>query len=400
MFLLGLIKWGGYTASQATALNQPWINVNPRCGNQKSIYFDGTNDALISSSFHSFSGSQASVIFIGIPETGDTSQGLFEISKDTSINSGISCLYSTDSFSGRCLDTGGVKNTTGTVSLGSMSLLEVSLAGTSMSLYRNNAQVGTSTTFTTLNNAGTLNNIKIGTLGSGVASGFNFKGPCCEVIVANQPLTWIKRNVLYEYYLDRYTKKNTGVNLVIDGDSLSTYPDSSSSGVQLSYPGQWTGITAQAITNVAEGGMTLNTRNTAGSKDATHVVDSLYNSDASKNILVVWLGTNDLQAGADGAATYTRWETYINARITKGWKVVGLTSIQRTGAVDSARATFNTSVRAFANASFALADVALLGEFDSNGDEDDTDIYTDGTHLTTAGSALVATVVSTAVATL
>lgn len=379
----------GYSANQAAGANQPAQTTDSNYGGKHVLTFNGSGQCLQATSFQNFTTAFTSYT-VGEFEAGDSSQQFFEASNSTTANSGFGILYSSNAVIGRARDSGGVKDITVYKGLGSVTrgVWCLRYDGAKLQLFRNGIQWGADKVVGTL--ANTINQLWIGAI-AGAGSGFTLKGRIADMIFCNVTHTDAEMSA-YGAYFSRYgLSPGNKVNLVIDGDSLSTNPDSNSSGVQQSFQENLSGIANFNVTNTAVGGMTLNSRNTAGSSEGVSIVDTLYHKEAPKNILITWLGTNDLQASASGATTYSRWTTYVNERIAKGWTVIGLTSVQRSGAFDSARDTFNTSVRAFSNSKFILADVAGLSMFNSDGDENSGTYYQgDGTHIKTAGNQQIA----------
>lgn len=394
----GVSSWvdklgNGYTASQAVGGNQPVQTTDANYNGHNVLTFNGSGQCLQATSFQNFTTAFTAYI-VGEFESGDTSQQFFEASNSTTANSGFGILYSTNAVLGRARDSGGVKDITVYKGLGSVTrgVWCLRYDGSKLQLFRNGVQWGADKTIGTL--ANTINQLWIGAI-AGAGSGFTLKGRIADMVFCNVTHTDAEMS-LYNAYFSRYNlSKDLGVNLVIDGDSLSTNPDTNSSGVQQSFQQNLTGISGFEVNNTSVGGMTLSSRNTTGSSEAISIVDTLYKKESPKNILIAWLGTNDLQASASGATTYSRWTTYINERIAKGWTVIGLTSVQRSGAFDAARDTFNTSVRSFSNAKFILCDVAALSMFDTDGDENSATYYqADATHIKTAGNQQIATLLN------
>jgi lysophospholipase L1-like esterase len=144
---------------------------------------------------------------------------------------------------------------------------------------------------------------------------------------------------------------------------------------------------------------------------ATTSVDPRLSPLWPRNVLVIWGGTNDMNAGATGAATYANLVAYCNARRAAagaaGLKIVVLTTIARTlTAISDAqfeidRLAYNALIRAnYATFADALVDIATDTHFDAPADTNDTTYYVDKTHLTVAGYAIVAAAVKVALASL
>ena len=128
--------------------------------------------------------------------------------------------------------------------------------------------------------------------------------------------------------------------------------------------------------------------------------DLLLSTDRSKNVLTVWSGINDIGGGATGAATYTLIANYCTAAKLAGWTVVVCTlpscdpagwSVGKT----AERLALNTLLRADHSWSDGLAD--LDGDPRLQSPTDTTYFDADRIHLTDAGYAVVAGIVSSVV---
>lgn len=135
------------------------------------------------------------------------------------------------------------------------------------------------------------------------------------------------------------------------------------------------------------------------SKDAKTQIDSLRRAGKT-DVLVAWEITNDLIHGAERDQAYERFRSYCQARREAGWKVVALTVLPR--ARDGLKPKFEDA-RTFINADMrrnwrsfadALADVAAGPQIGDFGDQLNLTYYSDGTHLTGQGYAIVANIVA------
>lgn len=134
--------------------------------------------------------------------------------------------------------------------------------------------------------------------------------------------------------------------------------------------------------------------------------NQFYSSQRIKNIMTIFLGTNDLANGngvaytlngtgaPDNAGVYAACDA---ARIA-GWKVILCTLLPRSDAMavsqatfDAARAAFNTDVRAnWASHADALCDFAAVAGMGADGDSNNTANYsTDKIHPINAGHSLL-----------
>lgn len=144
------------------------------------------------------------------------------------------------------------------------------------------------------------------------------------------------------------------------------------------------------------------------SADAASQIDPQYSEGARRTLLVAWSGTNDLYLGASAATTYSRIVAYATARKAKGWRVIILSVLPRSGfstpgAFEASRQTVNATLLAdfptatgqtniWTGASYAdyLVNVGADGTIGLVGQETNTTYYADLVHLTNAGYAIVA----------
>lgn len=137
--------------------------------------------------------------------------------------------------------------------------------------------------------------------------------------------------------------------------------------------------------------------------DAAAQIDSLYDPDMLKNVVVFWEVTNDLKLGATRADAQARMVQYCQARKAAGWSVVVLTILPRTQVglpetFEDDRIAINSYILAnYASFADAVADVASDSRIGDYGDSNDTTYFYDGVHMTTAGYNIVAGIAATTI---
>jgi hypothetical protein len=195
------------------------------------------------------------------------------------------------------------------------------------------------------------------------------------------------------------------INIVYEGDSL-TFP------ADFAWAHSWVSQLVETTRkpptylhdNIGIQSRTL-AQATASTVTGNRQVLSSYNPTMTKNILSVWLGSNDL-ATIDAATLETNYLAYCSTRRAEGWKIVAFTILPRSAAgtiatFEANRQLFNAWLRinwpSFAD---ALADVAANNTIGDSGDELNTTYYLDLVHLTDAGHAIVAGIVDLALATI
>lgn len=130
--------------------------------------------------------------------------------------------------------------------------------------------------------------------------------------------------------------------------------------------------------------------------------DALVRADPAKgrgvNWLLVMAGTNGIILGGHSAATeYADFQIYIAARIAAGWPVANIvvcTMLPRTGDVDATRLAYNTSlIGGAATYGYKLARLDLDPNIGPDGADTNLTYFSDGTHPTDAGHAIIASII-------
>lgn len=147
------------------------------------------------------------------------------------------------------------------------------------------------------------------------------------------------------------------------------------------------------------GGETMATMNT----QAATQVDPYYLASRSKNVAVLWAGTNDLalNESLSAADLFALSETWVTGRQAVGFKTVIGTLLPKSYAgtpanYESRRLAYNALLRSSSSAD-AIADMAANTTIGDAGDETNTTYYVDLLHLTAAGNVIVAGIVKTAI---
>jgi lysophospholipase L1-like esterase len=130
-------------------------------------------------------------------------------------------------------------------------------------------------------------------------------------------------------------------------------------------------------------------------------VDTKFSFPARVNVVVVWVGVNDIAINDRSAEfTFTNLVTYCTERRTKGWKVIVCTEVSMkgqgsNGECDLTREIYNDLIKnhwqEFAD---GTADLAANPEIGAVGAYLDTTYFCDGIHLTNSGTEIVAGLVN------
>lgn len=187
--------------------------------------------------------------------------------------------------------------------------------------------------------------------------------------------------------------------IVFDGNSLTVTPIGSE------YPRQVASLLVAADYRIQTVNVAVSAQTTTNMlRDATEEVDGLYDP-ARLGLIVVWEGTNDLYFGASPNDAYEHLVTYCQDRKDRGWRVIVLTLLPRSGrgtppTFEADRQTVNAMLRtSWPQFADVLVDVAADPVIGPARQEVDTTYYADRVHLTTAGNRLVAEYVADAVIT-
>lgn len=131
----------------------------------------------------------------------------------------------------------------------------------------------------------------------------------------------------------------------------------------------------------------------------TTVIDN-YHNRAGKNIMVLWIGINDLLTGRTPGQVFSSLEAFSTKYKALGWKIIVCTppSCQpQTRNIDQRRYTYDSLIRfSYSNFSDGLADLAIEPHIGPLGSYSNTTYFCDQIHLTTLGSQMAANVIQAA----
>lgn len=258
-----------------------------------------------------------------------------------------------------------------------------------------------SATTASTGNLGLSGALTIGKLSTG---GFPYHGDIAEIIIYNRALSDSEVSQVEQYLIDKWALDTSVISrpqIIFDGDSL-TLGTGSTGG--LNYPNQTItqlgGSNYYDLTNIGVGGQLMQTILANGAT----AVDPLYKYYRSNNYVSLLGGTNDLDSGSsDASTTYGYIVSYSQARRTAGYKVIVNTILPRGAgaqgiAFEALRQTVNSSIRAnwesFADGISDIGADPIIGTFGANLN---ATYYTDTTHMTNAGYAILASHVAAAV---
>lgn len=211
-----------------------------------------------------------------------------------------------------------------------------------------------------------------------VAIGNKMKMLFGALAIYERVLTAAERDDIYKQLFPN----RRGDLVCFEGDSLTARTDNF-----VCYPFQLMADHPGRYVNVAVAGQLVYTDiiNDGAVTDSYQVTDG-------QNILCFLGGANDIANSRTAEQTETAIQTYCTARRAAGWKVILLTLLPRTGALNET----HTAVAAWERANWAtfadaLVDIALDPKLD---DPTDADYYDDGVHCTTLGYGAIADAVA------
>lgn len=248
-----------------------------------------------------------------------------------------------------------------------------------------------------------------GKIGGSVSLGgaYDWIGSILRVLVFNAPLSSGDRSILIGYLRWRYGFRPYTKQVICDGDSLTAGYHSSDNFILYgwdsgdythSYPyymnlpnRDWKvlnhGVTAETIANLND--------------HAAAAIDPYYDATRfAKNVVVIWGGSNDTDAGVSLATVQSDFTSYVSSRQSAGWKVVAIPMLDRSTFDAGQRAdhsSFNTWLAGGGSGADRVATLPALLSPDSAWVAHPELWDPDNIHLTRAGYQLMATAIATEV---
>lgn len=191
------------------------------------------------------------------------------------------------------------------------------------------------------------------------------------------------------------------VNVVFEGDSLTNGQNATDE--TTAYPSQslqnFASPARYRCSNWGISGSTIANRSAAYASGPA----LLYDPNKTRNILAFLGGTNDIIQGASAATIQTRLQTYWQAAVATGFRVIAHTIMPTTswssgGALDVIRTTVNSWILANAVSLGCTAVVDLAANANLSDPTNPTYFAADGTHLTDTGYGILAGLTGPAIA--
>lgn len=191
--------------------------------------------------------------------------------------------------------------------------------------------------------------------------------------------------------------------LLCAGDSLT---GGSSGGFNLTQGQYWPYLASQINDTKDFVNVAVDSRTALLMQDDVTWLQPLKRPFGVQNTVLIWAGTNDIDAdGSSAAGSYTHLSDLVALYKNDGWKVIVMTCIPRNweafgsggGGSDAERNAFNGFVVGNAAGADQVIDLTQNGAFNSDSSWNDlTNYQTDGIHLTPAGQIVIAGIVAAA----
>jgi len=254
---------------------------------------------------------------------------------------------------------------------------------------------------------GNLGATGIWTVGTYPGNAFGpYSGFIRAEIIYKRSLTDGEVDSLVAWALAKFAANSTGALSSGGGDAVVVCDGNSlTSGVGgTAYPTQLDTLLGAGwtVSNQGVGGQYMGDMLTDRSR-TLNIVDAQWSASASRNICVYFEGANEVNLGAgSGSQAFQRHKDYGLRRRYKGWEVLVCTippSGTSNATQETERQALNTLLRAnWADFADGLVDLAADPVFDAQADASNGTYYdADTIHLTTAGYAVIAGLVKTAI---
>jgi lysophospholipase L1-like esterase len=190
------------------------------------------------------------------------------------------------------------------------------------------------------------------------------------------------------------------LNIVAVGDSIT-----STDFATRPYPSFLSVLFGVSNTNLGVPGIGL-AWNTSGVKAPVNLISSAASLvDPLLTPPIPWLillaGTNDFNYGDTPAQIYASFQTWITARLADGWPAnrIIICTVPPHSVWEAQRPTYNALLVAGAGTyGYQLARIDLDPNIGQAGDNLNTRFYSDGTHPTNAGHAIIAAIIAAVIA--
>jgi lysophospholipase L1-like esterase len=183
------------------------------------------------------------------------------------------------------------------------------------------------------------------TIGSNAAGGELFSGDIYEILVYNSAVSQATVDAIRTYAVNQYGVQSTfskQVVMVGDSNTEGSVITSNENYPRQAYPSDW-----QAFNNGLGGSKIY--ADWAGQPLATST-DVLYNGSLAKNVMVVMLGTNDINSsGHTAAQTFADLDRFIGDRKNAGWEVWVMTIPPLISTPETTREQYNALITNTAN---------------------------------------------------
>jgi hypothetical protein len=387
----------GHTLTQATSANQPILKTGVNGVNGvNALRFSGTQYAgqsiAVTSLMDGTYGQSVTVYTVNKTDASQDGRFVFDSGASHLSFNRRSAAFASNTKS-QYIPANGFYGTTGVsvYSSGGVNFPYIDddnfLSAQTLSYDGANTFVSSNTHIKSTNASGTITPSGAFSVGGRNAGDYFFNGLVSEVIICNQAHSATLRKAVEKALMVKYAIP-LSKQIVHQGDSITVscqYPDQMSQSIPLTYFNYDISFGGQGLAGAA---ITFST------KEAT-----FYDSRRPRNILMVWLGTNDLtdtSTTADATNLYNTLVSYCRTARAAGFRVIPFTMTPRyAGTFEAqARPQFNALIRAnwqtFADGLADVGNDATIGQTGQNPTSGSNTYYNDGVHINPTGGAIIA----------
>ena len=334
------------------------------------------------------SNNAVTVIWRASMTSNGANQTFFEYTLNANINSGIQCLYITDGrVYFRLFSNGGnqaVLLTGQTLPYEGVFAMRADAATGKLTVWKDKVLLGEATGVGTFTN--TWNRLYVGSPNSTQ----DFSGDYGAIMAFYKALTEEEIFNSCDVLAGGYSDITTDPSIIWEGDSLGDEPASGSKNpsYQAILAGEFPGW---EMTNEHTPGDTMQNIATNYAN-----VNALYKPRASRNVVCLLAGTNDIgSAGRTGAQVYADMQTAVTQWAATGYENFVCTVPDRSpDTYDTEIANYNALVRANDGSNYTMIDLANDAVFSYGSD---TDYFYDGLHFEVAAHARAAVLIKAAI---
>lgn len=358
--------------------------------NQSALVFNGTDNRLANTTQISGFSTAISccVIWRASMENNSANQTFFEYTLNANINSGLQCYVSAaGAVYYRLFSNGGnqaVILTGQSFPYEGVFAIDINSTTGKLIAYKDKVKLGEASVVGTWTNA--VNRLYMGSPNTGQ----DFKGKYGAFAAFTASKAEAEIFNICDYFTGGYANIALPPFVVFEGNSLGNDP--ASGGYDPSY--QSILMTNNPLWESANKHLNGDTMQNMAANYTS--ITSVYRPRASRNVLILLAGTNDIGSAArTGAQVYADMQTLITQCVSTGFECFVCTIPDRSpDTYDTEIGNYNTLLRTNAGSNYTIIDLAADPVFS---DGSDTDYFYDGLHFTVAAHARAAELIQAVV---